>query len=197
MLNLVFLPAAEPGDDTFGAAPERIEEYPNSSIYHVRYPSLAWYNESIRREAIAQIRAFGVDPIVLIGFSKSGLGAWNIACAIPDLVCGTIIFDAPVATVDRQRYDAGSFYNTDSEWLADLPIHTVSKFRAAMPETHSLVLVSGEAFHSDMHALSQALSGSGVEHMFLPRPYLAHHWTSGWIEEGLDAIIGGGTYHDS
>lgn len=189
MLNLVFLPAAEPGDNAFGIVPEQIEGYPNASIYHVRYPTMAWYNEVIRREAIAQIRSLDVHPVVLVGFSKSGLGAWNIARTIPDRVSGTIIFDAPVASKDRWRHDAGLFYETDSEWLADLPIHTVPEFQAAIPKTHSLVLVSGEAFHAEMHSLSRALSDAGVEHMFLPRPNLAHHWNSGWIKESLDVIF--------
>ena len=41
-LNLVFLPATEPGDATFGAAPERLASYPAAVIHQIRFPTMVW-----------------------------------------------------------------------------------------------------------------------------------------------------------
>jgi len=188
MLHLVFLPATEPGDETFGVVPERIEACPGASVHQVHYAGMVWYNEHVRQEAIAQIRALELERIVLVGFSKSGLGAWNIARTIPGLVSGTIIFDAPVARENVASLGARAFYTDDPSWRRDLPIHTVQEYGAAMPGTHSLVLISGGSFHQEVYSLSQALSEAMVEHVFLPRPHLEHHWNSGWIEEGLTTL---------
>ncbi|MFC1461608.1 hypothetical protein ACFLQR_03715 [Verrucomicrobiota bacterium] len=190
MLNLVFLPATEPGDQTYGMVPERIEGYPAASIHQIHYPTIVWYNETIRREAIAQIHSLDVPSVILVGFSKSGLGAWNIARTIPERISGTIIFDAPVARDELHPSGTDPFYESDASWQEDLPIRTVKNFHAVMPKTHSLVLISGESFHEEMCALSEAMSRIGCEHMFLPRPHLKHHWQSGWIEEGLNARWG-------
>ena len=187
-MNLVFLPATEPGDQTYGVAPERIEGYRAAAVHQIRYPTLVWYNEAVRKDAIAQIRSLDVPSVVLVGFSKSGLGAWNIARTIPELVSGTIIFDSPVAHEDRHSWGTGPFYGDDASWQRDQPIHTVREFQAAMGTTHRLVLISGEEFHQQMCALSHAMTEAGHDHAFLPRPHMKHHWGAGWIEEGLKAV---------
>lgn len=95
-MNLVLLPATEPDDGTYGFMPEQIESYPDVSVHPIRFPRMVWYNGTTRQETVAQIRSLGVAPIVLAGFSKSGLGVWNTAQMIPDLVSGMILFDAPM-----------------------------------------------------------------------------------------------------
>ena len=113
-MNLAFLPATEPTDKTYGGVPEKIDGFLDISIHSIQYSELVWYNERIRDKAIAQIRTLNVSPVVLVGFSKSGLGAWNIARTIPDLISGTIIFDAPVAREALPPWGTGSFYEDDS-----------------------------------------------------------------------------------
>ena len=188
-MNLVFLPATEPGDETRGRVPERIATYPSVCIHQVSYPGMVWYNETIRKEAITQIQALALASIVLVGFSKSGLGAWNIARMIPDLVAGTIIFDAPVAGEIRLPYGSDPFYADDESWKHDLPVQSAHAFHAGMPDRHSLVLISGECYHEEMCSLSSALSKNGAQHSFLPQPHLKHHWNSGWIEQGLKELL--------
>lgn len=188
-MNLVLLPATDPDDRTYGIMPERIEGYPGVSIRQVRFPAMVWYNKTVRDQAIEQINSLRLLPVVLVGFSKSGLGAWNIARAIPEDVEATIIFDAPVASEELLRWDAAAYYANQETWLADLPIRNVPDFKAALPARHRLVLISGEGFHGEMSALSCALTETGVEHAFLSRPYLRHHWNSGWIEEALNILL--------
>ena len=189
MLNLALLPATEPGDKTFGEIPDRIGAHPRTSVLRVSYPTLVWYNKTVRDEAIAQIRAWGVTPVVLVGFSKSGLGAWNIARMIPDLVSGTIIFDAPVARKRLPPWGTAPFYGDDRTWQDDLPICTTQEFAQVMPHSHRLVLIAGAAFHEEMRALSQALLQIGCEHVFLDRWDTKHDWNSGWLEEGLSVLL--------
>jgi pimeloyl-ACP methyl ester carboxylesterase len=188
-LNLVFLPATEPQDPTYGAAPERIEAFPEVTVHQVYFPTLVWYNRAVCRQAIAQILALELPPVILVGFSKSGLGAWNITRAIPVSVSATIIFDAPVARADLPPWGTAPFYRGDAEWQEDLPLRSVEAFRPAVPQSHRLVLISGTGFHQEMCMLSQALSKAGLEHVFLPRPGMEHHWNSGWIEDGLAGLL--------
>ena len=188
MPNLVILPATEPDDTTYGTAPMHIEAYPEATVHHIRFPKMVWYNETVCKEAIAQIEALGLSEIVLVGFSKSGLGAWHIARAMPERVAGTIIFDSPVVRYQLPPWGTEPFYANDAAWQQDLPLHTIAAFQAAMPPTHSLILISGESFHAEMHLFSQALCKTGLEHIFLPRAKIKHHWNTGWLEEGLAQI---------
>jgi len=190
MTNLAFLPATEPDDETYGVIPELVPGYPELVLRQVRYPTMVWYNEAVRQEAIAQIRGWDVSPVVLVGFSKSGLGAWNIAREIPDRIAATIIFDAPVARRQLPTWGTQAFYADHTAWQGDLPVRTVEAFAAAVPEAHRLVLISGPGFRAEMCALSRALARIGHDHVFLDCPDMKHHWNSGWIEKGLAALSG-------
>lgn len=187
-MNLVFLPATDPTDKTYGSIPLRIEGHPDAAIYPIRFPHLVWYNPTVRNEAIRQIKALPIASFVLVGFSKSGLGAWHIACSCPDRVAATVIFDAPVARETIPPWETADFYPTPVSWLADLPVRQVADFKAALPPTHRLILISGANFPDEMAALSHALMAANAKHTFLPRPHLKHHWNSGWIEDGLGVL---------
>lgn len=187
-MNLVFLPATDPEDTTYGSIPQRIEGYPDVALYPLYFPHLVWYNKPVRDQAIRQIEALQLSSFVLVGFSKSGLGAWNIARSMPDRVEATLIFDAPVARTEVPPWGTTGFYPNREMWLADLPIRSVSDFKAAMPAKHRLILIAGANFPDEMSALSQALTTANAEHTFLSRPHLIHHWNSGWIKEGLGVL---------
>ncbi len=183
--SLVFLPATDPDDRTYGIIPVQLADYPDVSIHQVRFPAMVWYNETVRQYAMAQIGDWGNAPIILVGFSKSGLGAWHIARTMTDRVVATIIFDAPVARAELPPWGTQPFYADDQAWQKDLPLRTAQAFAAAVPEQHRLILISGAKFHDEMGSLSQALADIGHQHVFMDRRDLKHHWNSGWIEEGL------------
>jgi pimeloyl-ACP methyl ester carboxylesterase len=182
------LPATDPDDTTYGTVPTRIATAPDVAVHAVRFPTMVWYNAAIREQAIAQILAFGVAPVVLVGFSKSGLGAWHIVQAIPERVSATILFDVPVARERLPPWGTAPFYADDAEWQRDLPIRDVARFADAVPRSHRLVLISGRSFHDEMSALARVLATTAISHVFLPRPAMVHHWQAGWIEEGLRAL---------
>ncbi len=188
MMNLVFLPATEPGDETYGMVPEYVQAYPDASVYQVRFPTMVWYNGKTCRDAVLQIRSYAVSSIVLVGFSKSGLGVWNVARMIPDLISGMILFDAPVTRMEPPR-ETEAYYGSNSSWQRDQPIQTTKEFETVMPKTSKLVLISGESFHTEMIRLAEALATTSIAYTFLPRPDLKHHWQSGWVEEGLKALF--------
>ena len=183
--NLVFLPATPPGDPQYGTSPERFDRYPDVACHHVRFASQVWYNAAVCDQAATQIAALGLDTFGLVGFSKSGLGAWNLTLAMPDRVAVTIIFDAPVTGDHWPHPSAAEFYPDDAAWQQDLPLRRIAEFRAVVPASHRLILVSGKCFHDEMCRFSQVLREAGVAHEFLSQPQRPHHWQSGWIEEVL------------
>ncbi len=187
-MNLVFLPATEKSDETYGQAPHMVRGFPEAAVHEIKYPQLVWYNQNVRSQAVAQIQALEIGPVVLFGFSKSGPGAWNIARSIPELVAATIIFDAPMVLQELPMWGAEKFYEDDAAWRKDSPVNSIAEFRTAMPDTHRLILISGEGWHEEMVQMSETLSREGCPHTFLSRPDLRHHWDSGWIEEGLRAL---------
>lgn len=188
-MNILYLPATEPDDDSYGRVPLQFTEHPDVRVNEISYPHMVWYNEEVRAEAIRQIGTMPESRFVLVGFSKSGLGAWHLARALPERIAATIIFDSPV-TLERvpHEWGAGPFYADDQAWRRDLPVLGIADFRRGVSPGHRLILISGEGFHADMQQLSLALDDAGCDHTFLPHPEIRHHWNAGWVELGLAAL---------
>ncbi|HAU38829.1 MAG TPA: hypothetical protein DCX07_14075, partial [Phycisphaerales bacterium] len=161
----VFLPATEPGDATYGIAPTRLDEAPECRVHHVRFDSLVWYNRAVRRQAAEQIDARGLSSFVLVGFSKSGLGAINLACELGEHVVATVVFDAPVARTKLPPWGTGPFYAGDDDWLADLPMANAATLKQTLPQSHRLILISGEGFHDEMTTFSRRLNELKLGHV--------------------------------
>lgn len=187
--HLICLPATPPGDTRFGLPPARLEAFPDWTVHTPHFPRQVWYNAEIRREALRQILELPPAPCILAGFSKSALGAWNLTREHPHLFSATILFDAPAARPQLPPWKTKAFYANDAEWQADQPLFNLDLFLQSVPGTHPLVLVSGELFHDEMAALSDALHARGRQHLFLPRPHLTHRWDSGWLEEAIKAAV--------
>ncbi len=48
---LVFLPATEPGNSSYGESPASIALFPELAVRQVHYPKLVWYNRAVWDEA--------------------------------------------------------------------------------------------------------------------------------------------------
>jgi len=187
-MNLVFLPATESSQTQYGVVPQHLDQFPEAVVHTVNFPHLVWYNSSVQAEAIAQIRALGLSSFVLIGFSKSGLGAWNITRQMPDLVSATIIFDSPMTRESLPSWGTSPFYQDDLAWQKDLPANSIDHFCDVTKKDHQLILISSSSFHNEMLELSTQLEDRNYSHHFLNRHDLEHHWNSGWIEDGLNLL---------
>ncbi len=187
-LRLVFLPATEPTDTTYGVIPKTLSSGCRCVCQSLDFGRLVWYNAAVRAEARAQISRLAPGPLVLVGFSKSGLGVWNLARELPGRVAATLIFDAPLARTELPPWGTAPFYADDAAWAADLPLLQIAAFKATVPASHRLILISGTNFHGEMETFSNALRTAGVAHAFLASPGRRHHWNSGWLEEALPLL---------
>ena len=110
-MKLIFLPATDPRDSSYGR-PE--PEWPALRRVHqetecvlLPFDRLVWYTRPIRHDAFEGIRRIcdgRFEQVVLVGFSKSGCGAVNMALDHPGLFGSVIVFDAPLANEDVGRF---------------------------------------------------------------------------------------------
>lgn len=181
MRDLILLPATEPDDDTYGFTPGGM---PGWRLHIIDFPRMVWYNAEVRRDAAARVTALDVTDAVLVGFSKSGLGALNMtaelsATDLGSAVTATVVFDAPVCH-QASRWPNEAFYDPQT-WAADLPLNCVDRFVREIPGAHQLVLHSGASFHDDMQSYAHELERRRCPHTFIADPRRAHHWDSGWL----------------
>lgn len=185
---VVFLPATRPGETRFGQPPGRIDGFPHLRCATVPFDRQVWYNASVCSVAEAYIRSLQGDRIILVGFSKSALGAWTLTRLLGRRVRGTILFDGPVAREHCPPWDTADFYASDEAWQQDLPIRTIEAYRCSLAADHRLILISGAFFRDEMNALSEALNQASHPHVLMDKTDYPHHWNSGWIDAGIAAL---------
>jgi pimeloyl-ACP methyl ester carboxylesterase len=187
------LPATEPDDRSFGVLPP--EELAGYTVIHIRFPGLVWYNAAIRAETWQQIVVADPGPDdVLIGFSKSGHGALNLALDHPDVFGRIVVFDGPICRPELFPWSTGGFY-TQQTWSEDRPLGRLAGLVKLSRHTE-LILVSGDGFADEMRQMHRAIFDAGG-HCRLYDWQLPHRWDSGWIRRSLaaSAAEGGGGYN--
>jgi pimeloyl-ACP methyl ester carboxylesterase len=128
-MKLVFLPATDPRDSSYGRPqqewPVLRRSHPQAEVLLLSFDTMVWYTRSIRADAFDRIREIcdgEFSQVVLIGFSKSGCGAMNIALDHPGLFRSVVVFDAPLLNEDINRFGMYRFYPSADQLRPDVPL---------------------------------------------------------------------------
>ena len=200
--HLVYLPAAGAGNVTWGKPDLQMHWGANVSCHLWPSETQVWYNLDIRQQIMAYIdglatsqgtdetstSASAPERIILVGFSKSGLGALNLAPMLKDRLAGVVIFDTPTSMALRAGWGIEPFYPDDEHWQADLPANRIKTYASVFGEDCPLVLITGSAFHEQMSTFSDNLNQAGVTHQYIHRPAMKHNWQTGWLELAQAAL---------
>lgn len=126
---------------------------------------------------------------LLLGFSKSGWGAWSLLLRRPDQFAKAVAWDAPLTQMKVGLYGSGPIFaseeNFDSYRLTKL-IETRGK---ELGDDNRLILLGVGNFkeqHEKMHAL---LLEKKIPHFYTDGPLRKHDWHSGWVAEGVAALL--------
>ncbi|MBD3675503.1 MAG: hypothetical protein HUJ26_18475 [Planctomycetaceae bacterium] len=211
-ITLVYVLPVEPGSQTrWGDAVKAIREaggVEKSNVVFVfpEFAQLPWYADHPTEKTIAQESYFlkSVIPAVdkhlvleprqcrrmLIGFSKSGWGAFCLLLRHPETFEKAVAWDAPLMMDAPGKYGSGPIFGTPenfknyqvSELLSQTDIENFGK------ETR-LISLGYDNFrdhHLRIHKLMQELK---IPHIHRDGPQRKHHWESGWVKEAVDFLL--------
>lgn len=128
---------------------------------------------------------------LVVGFSKSGWGAWSLLLRHPEVFASAAAWDAPLMQRKPDKYGMGPIFGSQDNFnrylVSDLVRHQANLLR----QRERLVLTGYfESFrdhHISMHTLLEEL---GVPHAYRDGPKRDHHWESGWLEETVELLVG-------
>lgn len=125
----------------------------------------------------------------LLGFSKSGWGAWTLLLRHPDVFGRALAWDAPmmmdkIGPWDTQRI-FGTQENFESYRLSDLARTQGPKLGKA---TRLFMTGFGE-FRNDHQRMDELLTKLSIPHEHRDGPQRKHDWRSGWIDEAVDLLV--------
>jgi hypothetical protein len=129
---------------------------------------------------------------LLLGFSKSGWGAYSLLLRHPDRFGKAVAWDAPLMERRPERFGMGAIFGTQENFepyrITTLLEHTAPQLR----DKSRLILLGYGNFraqHEQAHALMTEL---GVAHIYRDGPKREHHWESGWLSEAVELLLGDG-----
>jgi enterochelin esterase-like enzyme len=132
--------------------------------------------------------AFSRDRL-LLGFSKSGWGAWSLLLRHPDIFGRAAAWDAPLMMQHVDRYGAPAVFATQEHFDDYRLSDVLTKKSGRLAEGERLILTGYGGFrkhHRQMHDLLIALE---IPHTFRDGPERKHDWHSGWIPEAVDLLF--------
>ena len=121
----------------------------------------------------------------LLGFSKSGWGAWSLLARHPDLFGRAAAWDAPLEMPRFDLYGAAQVFGTQEHFEAHRVLPAL-KNRAALAHAPSrLVLTGFDNFREHHINAHRHLEGWQIDHLYRDGPQRKHVWDSGWVEEAV------------
>jgi len=125
---------------------------------------------------------------LLLGFSKSGWGAWSLILRHGDLFARAAAWDAPLAESSPSKYGMGPIFGTQENFalyqISKLLQQHASEFRQ---ETR-LVLTGYGNFRPQHQTMHQQMVELGIRHEYRDGPLRKHHWESGWLPEAIELL---------
>jgi len=126
---------------------------------------------------------------LLVGFSKSGWGAFSLLLRHPDRFAKAAAWDAPLAMSQPNRYGMQEIFATQ-ENFEGYRITSLLKQRAGELRTGSRLIHLGYGNFREQHlAVESLLNELQISHVFRDGPQRPHAWDSGWLPEAVQRLV--------
>jgi enterochelin esterase-like enzyme len=130
---------------------------------------------------------------LLVGFSKSGWGAFTLLVRHPELFHRAAAWDVPFMKDKPNQFGMGLIFQTQDNFTK-YHLSALLKERAKLlKKTNRFVLAGSGNFrrhHQQTHALMQTL---GIPHDYrVGSLKIKHHWNSGWLAEAVRLLVESG-----
>ncbi len=125
---------------------------------------------------------------LLLGFSKSGWGAFSLLLRHPDVFGRAAAWDAPFTMAGPTKYGMGEILGTQENFERYRLTTLVKKNADELRRETRLGIFGYDNFrdhHVQFHALLDELK---IPHEYRDGPKRRHHWNSGWVPEALEFL---------
>lgn len=124
----------------------------------------------------------------LVGFSKSGWGAFSLALRHPDRFEGIAVWDAPLMETKPVRWEMSGIFGTQ-ENFDKYRIDRLLAGAAGSPLDLRIALLGYGMFRSDVVSAHELMQSLDIKHTFRDGPKRVHRWDSGWLREAIEILL--------
>jgi S-formylglutathione hydrolase FrmB len=126
---------------------------------------------------------------LLLGFSKSGYGAWVLLLRHPQLFGSAAAWDAPLALARPGPYGSGAIFGTPENFASYHLTRLLDERAAALAGDPRLILLGYGGFRADHQAIHARLDQLRAAHHYRDGPERKHDWHSGWVAEAVELLL--------
>lgn len=210
-LPVVFLLPVEAGRERrFGDALAEIIQHDLHNKYRAVYAAptfaqLPWYADHPTNPLVRQETYFlsVIVPLVdffyptqssattskgrhLLGFSKSGWGAWSLLLRQPDRFDRAAAWDAPLMMEQVGKYGNGPIFATQENFER----YRIDQALTTARKVDNRLLLTGYGNFRDHHQrVEQTMQAAGTRFVYRDGPKRKHDWHSGWVAELLELLL--------
>jgi S-formylglutathione hydrolase FrmB len=128
---------------------------------------------------------------LLLGFSKSGCGAFSLLLRHLDVFGKAAAWDAPLMMTRPDRFGMGDIFGTQDNF-EKYQTAKLLEAQAGKLQKEERLLLMGYGNFRDHHEKAHALmSGLKIAHEYRDGPARKHDWHSGWVVEASEWLIVG------
>lgn len=165
------------------------------------FSHLPWYADHPTDQTIQQESYFTKDvvPFVdanypttekaedrfLLGFSKSGCGAFQLLLRHPAVFGKAVAWDAPLMMDAPGKYGSGPIYGTAENFARYQLTELVRQRADDLKGAPRLMHIGFGNFRSEHEAFERHLMQLNVPHIYVDGPQRKHIWESGWVEPAV------------
>jgi len=207
---LYVLPVEAGGGQRWGKALEEVRSHGIHNRHELIcvYPTfshLPWYadhptNPQIRQESyfVKVVVPFvertypvrrGSQGRHLLGFSKSGWGAFSLLLRNPDLFGKAAAWDAPLNMNAPNRFGMEGIFATQENFHQYQISALLTRQAEKMRKNARLIHLGYDKFRDHHLAIEETLSDLQIPHMFRDGPKRPHAWNSGWLTEAVQLLM--------
>ncbi|MCA9174203.1 MAG: hypothetical protein KDB14_06910 [Planctomycetales bacterium] len=211
--SVVYLLPVEPRDEhRYGDPIEEAKRRGLASrhgviVVSMTFSALPWYADHPEDEKSQQeqyllqvadwmakryVRSDDPQRHLLLGFSKSGWGAWTLMLRNPERFGRALAWDAPMMMQDHTKYGAKPIFGT-LERFREYEVRsllTASRWRKQpAAESPRLILTGYGNFRNEHVAMHELLVKSNTPHVYVDGPQRKHTWHTGWVAEGFELLL--------
>jgi enterochelin esterase-like enzyme len=126
---------------------------------------------------------------LLLGFSKSGWGAYSLMLRHPDTFGKAAAWDAPLMMEKPGAYGSGAVFGT-AENFAGYRVSKLLEDRAAQFQKDARFILLGYGGFRDHHKKAHELMDElKIAHEYRDGPARKHDWHSGWVKQAAELLL--------
>ncbi len=131
----------------------------------------------------------GPENCLLLGFSKSGWGAYSLLLRHPELFGRAAAWDAPLETGQPNKYGMEIVFATQENFepyqITKLLEAHADRFR----QEARFGLFGYGNFRQQHVAAHQRMADLRIAHQYVDGPKREHVWNSGWVSEAVEFLV--------